>query len=188
MKKYKNPLNILRLGDIMVKLWRCEICGDPYVGETAPDNCPFCGAHKKYIKEANIANANYDVELNETDKKNAEHALQVEISNAAFYFCAANKTDDKEGKLLFKALGKLEAEHASIWKKILKLDKIPEGNEMCHEANKENLEDSHARETKAINFYSKAAQESSSDRIKEIFLALVEVETDHLKLSEERLK
>ena len=36
----------------MVKLWRCEICGDPYIGESAPDNCPFCGAQKKYIKEA----------------------------------------------------------------------------------------------------------------------------------------
>ena len=50
--KYKKQHSILYSGGIMVKLWRCEICGDPYVGETAPDNCPFCGAHKKYIKEA----------------------------------------------------------------------------------------------------------------------------------------
>ena len=43
----------------MAKLWRCEICGDPYVGETAPDNCPFCGAYKKHIKEAKLANVNF---------------------------------------------------------------------------------------------------------------------------------
>ena len=172
----------------MVKLWRCEICGDPYIGESAPDNCPFCGAHKKHIKEAKLADVNFDVELNEKDRANAEHALQVEISNAAFYFCAADKTDDAEGKLLFKALGKVEAEHASVWRKILKLDSIPKGDDQCHVSNKENLEDSHARETRAIEFYRKAAGESENKRVKQIFEAFVEVETDHLRLSEERLK
>lgn len=172
----------------MVKLWRCEICGDPYIGDEPPANCPFCGAHRKYIKEAKEANVNFNVELGEKDKANAEHALQVEVSNAAFYFCAAKKTDDEEGTLLFKALGKVEAEHASVWKKILKMDKIPEGNDRCHTSNKENLEDSHARETRAINFYKQAAQESANERVKQIFKAFIEVETDHLKLSEERLK
>lgn len=171
----------------MVELWRCEICGDPYIGETPPANCPFCGAHKEHIKKAKEASVSFDVDLNEKDKANAEHALQVEVSNAAFYFCAAEKTDDDEGKLLFKALGKVEAEHASVWRKILKLDKNPEGSEACHESNTENLEESHARETRAIGFYKKAAEESENERVKQIFEAFVEVETDHLKLSEVRL-
>ena len=139
----------------MVKLWRCEICGDPYIGEEPPANCPFCGAHRKHIKEAKLAEVNFDVELGEKDKANAEKALQVEVSNAAFYFCAAKKTDDEEGKLLFKALGKVEAEHASVWRKILKLDKVPEASETCDVENKKNLENSHARETRAIEFYKK---------------------------------
>ncbi len=172
----------------MAKLWRCEICGDPYIGASAPDNCPFCGAYKKYMKEAKLVKVDFNVELNEKDRANAEYALQVEISNAAFYFCAAKKTDDQEGKLLFKILGKVEAEHASVWRKILKLDSIPAGKDPCHVSNRENLEDSHARETKAIEFYKKAAAESQNKRVKEIFEAFVEVETDHLHLSEERLK
>jgi rubrerythrin len=172
----------------MAKLWRCEICGDPYVGDEAPANCPFCGAKRKYIKEAKKAKVTFDVVLNEKDKANAEYALKVEVSNSAFYFCAAKKTDDEEGKLLFKALGKVESEHAAIWKKILKLDSIPQGDDACHVSNRENLEDSHARETKAIEFYKKAAAESKNERVRQIFNALVEVETDHLKLSEERLK
>lgn len=170
----------------MVKLWRCEICGDPYVGEAPPENCPFCGAHREHIKEASSAEANFDVPLSEKDKKNAEHALQVEISNAAFYFCAADKGG--EDSLLFKALGKVEAEHASIWRKILKLDSVPKGTEECRTENLENLKESHKREEEAINFYQKAAAVSDNERIKEIFLALVEVETDHLHLSEERMK
>jgi rubrerythrin len=172
----------------MAKLWRCEICGDPYIGDSPPDNCPFCGAHRKYIKEARKAEVTFDVALNAADRANVEHALQVEVSNAAFYFCAAEKTDDAEGKLLFKALGKVEAEHANVWRKLLKMPAAPKGNEACHAGNKENLEESHARETKAIDFYRKAASESASPRAKQIFDALVEVETDHLQMSEERLK
>ncbi len=171
----------------MVKLWRCEICGDPYIGDEAPANCPFCGAKRKYIKEFEDAKANFDVELNEKDKANAEYALKVEVSNTVFYFCAAKKVPELEGQKLFKALGKVEAEHASVWKKILKLDKIPSGDDSCSTDYKEDLEDSHARETRAIEFYKKAAAESSNGCVKEIFEAFVEVETDHLKLSEERL-
>lgn len=174
--------------DAMVKLWRCEICGDPYIGESPPDNCPFCGANRKYIKEAKLARVSFDVELNEKDRANAEHALQVEVSNSAFYFCASGTTDDPEGKLLFKALGKVEAEHAAVWRKILKLDKVPQANETCHMSNKDNLEESHARETRAINFYKQAASESANERVRQVFTAFVEVETDHLKLSEERLR
>jgi len=172
----------------MVKLWRCEICGDPYIGASAPDNCPFCGAYKQFMKEAKLAEVNFDVELNEKDKANVERALQVEISNAAFYFCAAKKTDDPEGKLLFKCLGKVEAEHASVWKKILKLDSIEFSNDTCHVETKSNLEESHARETRAIEFYKRAAEESENSRVKQIFKAFVDVEIDHLKLSEVRLK
>jgi rubrerythrin len=172
----------------MVVLWRCEICGDPYVGNAPPKNCPFCGAHQKYIKAAKLAKVTFDVNLNKKDMENVKRALKVEVSNSAFYFCAANKTDDDEGKLLFKALGKIEAEHANVWRKILKLDAAPKGEEPCHSKNKENLEESHAREAKAIEFYGRAAKESQNARIRQIFEALIEVETDHLKLSEERLK
>ena len=172
----------------MVKLWRCEICGDPYVGSNPPDNCPFCGAHKRYIKAARLAEANFDVKLDIKDKENAQHALKVEVSNSAFYFCAAASTDNPEGKLLFKALAKVETEHAAIWRKILKLNEIPKGNDASFNANKENLEESHRRETRAIEFYKNASKESTNKRVQQIFEALVEVETDHLALSEQRLK
>lgn len=172
----------------MVKLWRCEICGDPYIGEKPPQNCPFCGAHRKYIKEARKTKVNFDLDLGKKDRINTEHALKVEVSNSAFYFCASKKTDEEEGKMLFKALGKVEAEHASIWRKILTVDSVNLSGEECYVSNRDNLEESHERETKAIEFYRKAAKESENKRIKQIFTALVEVETDHLQLSEQRMK
>ena len=172
----------------MVKLWRCEICGDPYVGDEAPSNCPFCGAKKENIKEATEAEVNFDVQLNEKDKSNVEKALQLELSNVAFYGCAEKKTNDEEGKQLFKALRKVEAEHASIWKKVLKLTELPKVEESCHAENKDNLEESHQRETSAIEFYQQAVAEAENERLQRLFEVIVEIETDHLKLSEERLK
>lgn len=58
----------------------------------------------------------------------------------------------------------------------------------CAPEYKPNLEESHSREDRAIKFYGQAAAEAENARVKEIFQAFVEVETDHLKLSEERLK
>ena len=172
----------------MVQLFRCKICGDPYIGETAPSRCPHCGAYEKFMVLAKDYNETFDVDLNETDRKNAEIALGLEIGNTAFYYCAAEKTDDVEGKQLFKALAKVEAEHASIWRKILKAPKEKiEAAMQCAIANTDNLKESHEREEKAIEHYKKFAEEAENPRVKMLFLAIVEVETDHLKLSEDRL-
>jgi len=171
------------------KLWRCKICGDPHIGVNAPDRCPHCGAYENFMMEAKDYKETFDVELNEKDLENAKHALEVEISNAQFYFCAAKKATDEETKNLFKVLGKVEAEHASVWKKILKMDKIdiPEYDK-CSSENEDNLKESHEREDKAIKFYREAAKASENARVKQIFGAFVQVETDHLKLSEQRMK
>lgn len=112
----------------------------------------------------------------------------MEISNNIFYKCASKKTPELDGQKLFKILAKVEMEHASVWKKILKLEKIDFPKyEKCAAKYKPNLEESHSREDRAIKFYGEAAAEAKNARVKEIFKAFVEVETDHLHLSEERL-
>lgn len=120
---------------------------------------------------------------------NAEKALEVEVSNTIFYKCSSKKTPSLEGQKLFKILAKVENEHASVWKKILKLDKVDFPKyDKCAAEYKPNLEESHEREDRAIKFYGQAASEATNERVKEIFQAFVEVETDHLHLSEIRLK
>ena len=175
----------------IVNIFVCKICGEAYIGEEAPSRCPFCGAHKKYLVNAKDYDdkGDWDVKLNETDKKNVEKALEVEVSNTIFYKCSSKKTPELEGQKLFKILSKVENEHASVWKKILKLDKVnfPDYDK-CAAKYKPNLEESHQREERAIKFYGQAAKEAKNPRVKEIFQALVEVEADHLHLSEQRLK
>ncbi len=174
-----------------VNVFVCKICGEAYIGEEAPSRCPFCGAFKKFFVKAKDYDDTgaWDVELNEKDKANAEKALEVEVSNTIFYKCSSKKTPELEGQKLFKILAKVENEHASVWKKILKLDKVDFPKyDKCTSEYTPNLEESHQREERAIKFYGQAAKEAKNSRVKEIFQAFIEVETDHLHLSEERLK
>ncbi|MHA1804607.1 MAG: ferritin family protein [Promethearchaeota archaeon] len=176
---------------MQVNVFVCEICGEAYVGEEIPSRCPFCGAYKKYLVLASDYDdtSAWDVELNDKDKANVEKALGLEISNTVFYKCASKKVPELEGQKLFKILSKVENEHASVWKKILKLKSIdlPKYDE-CAEQYQPNLKESHEREERAIKFYKQAAEEAKSERVKQIFEAFVEVETDHLILSESRIE
>jgi len=176
---------------LVLVVWVCKICGEAYISDGKPSRCPFCGAYDKYLVESTKYDENgaWDVELNEIDLENVKRALQVEISNALFYKCSAKKVKELDGQKLFKILAKVESEHASVWKKILKLDKINwEPPEDCSESYTDDLNESHEREGRAIKFYAKATQEAENDRVREIFKAFIEVETDHLKLSEIHLQ
>ena len=172
-----------------MKVLRCKICGDPYLGEEIPTNCPFCGAPAKYMIPASDWKEPVIDVLSQTSKKNLESALDLEIENTKFYLCASEMTKDLEGKQLFKALFKIEREHASIICKILRREKpsISLDKLACYPSYKDNLKDSHDREERAIKAYSQFFKEAKEPRIKEIFGALVLIETDHLKLSEERM-
>ena len=108
-----------------VKIFRCRICGDPYIGVEAPTRCPFCGAKQKFFVEAEEWNPDeFNVELSNISQKNLGTALKLELDNAAFYDCAKNAADkaaDQYSLAKFKALMKVEREHASAISKFLKI-------------------------------------------------------------------
>lgn len=173
-----------------MKVFRCKICGDPYLGEEVPTNCPFCGAPAKYMVLAKEYEEPAIAKLSQTSKKNLQSALELEVENTKFYICASEMTEEKEGKQLFRALSKIEREHASVICKILKVEKptITMDKLACYPTYQENLKDSLNREDRAVKTYSQFFKEAKDQRIKEIFQALVLIESDHLKMAEERLK
>ncbi|UCB58509.1 MAG: ferritin [Thermoplasmatales archaeon] len=169
-----------------IKVFRCRICGDPYLGDEAPTQCPFCGAPTRFFVEAKDWNPDeFNVDLSKITQKNLEAALQLELDNAAFYDCAKNmadKADDHYGLAKFKALMKVEREHASAISKFLKIS-LPElEKQICSENSKANSKEGYEREDRAIKAYSKFRDEAIEPRLKEFFGALVEIETDHLDL------
>ena len=171
----------------MVKVYRCKICGEGYIGDSVPTHCPFCGAHVKSMVLA-TAWSWPDVNVTDVSKKNLERALQLEISNSEFYFCAAKKANNEADRTMFKRLAKIEREHADLISKHLKIkgSEISQEKDICSMNNTDNLRESNTRERNAIGHYAKFLTEAKEERIKEIFTALIEVENDHLSLTEGR--
>ena len=170
-----------------MEVFRCQICGDTFVGFEAPTNCPFCGAHKNYmVLGRDWTDENEGVELSDSSRTNLEKALGIEVDNARFYYAAAAEANDIELQGMFKALAKVEAEHASIFTKVLKVPKREEAKtpSTCHETDLENIEESAERETRASKFYGDAAIEAREERVKDLFTVLAVVEKDHLDLDE----
>lgn len=170
-----------------MKVFKCKICQEGFLGDEAPTHCPFCGAHQSYMIEAKDFEIP-EYTLTDVSRQNLEEALKLEVSNAEFYFCAAARADNIVDATMFKRLGKIESEHASTIIKELKIasPKISREMDVCSDANVNNLEESHEREGSAIKHYTKFLGGATENRIREIFTAIIEIEKDHLSLTEGR--
>jgi len=171
-----------------MKVYVCRICGEVYIGNDVPPSCPFCGVEKKFLVLAHIWKDENNVELTEVSRKNLEASLRLEISNTKFYNCIETTSSNTEIVKMFKGLRKVENEHASVFRKILKLDKDPELTEDCVDDVMASLEDSKAREERAVNLYAKAAEEATEPRVKEVFIAIMNAEKDHLALDNKMME
>ena len=175
-----------------VKVFRCRICGDPYIGVEAPTRCPFCGASQRFFVAADDWNPDeFNVNLSDVSRKNLEAALQLELGNAAFYDCAKNAADsagDHYNFAKFKTLMKVEREHASAISKFLKISQSDLEKLACNADAQANTKEGWQREDRAIKSYAKFREEATEPRLQEFFGALVEIETDHLDLHAENIK
>ncbi|MCK4927569.1 MAG: ferritin [Candidatus Aenigmarchaeota archaeon] len=170
----------------IVKVYKCTICEEGYIVDDKPTHCPFCGAHDNYLVIVDKYAVKDVGKLSDISKKNLETSLEVEISNAEFYFCAAKKAKNVTDSTMFKRLAKVEAEHASTIAKMLKVTnpEISRDKDIC--SVEDNFKESHEREDNAIRRYAQFMSEASEPKVIMLFKALVEIEKDHLSLSEGR--
>ncbi|MBU1164716.1 ferritin-like domain-containing protein [Patescibacteria group bacterium] len=171
-----------------IKVLRCKICGEVFIGKALPSNCPYCGVENKFLIDGSAYKDENDVELTDISKKNLEKALSIELSNTAFYKCIANTSTEPLIAAMFKGLSKIEKEHADVFRKILKPESDPEINETCSDDSLASLNSSKERETRATVFYSQALKEATENRLKEVFTAIMKTEHDHLALDNEMIK
>lgn len=171
-----------------MRVYRCLICGDPYLGAKAPTNCPFCGAHQNLIVQVQDYRDFKDLSTDKS-RENLERALELEISNSTFYRAAQEVGDDEPTKQMFRALAKIEAEHASTICKWLKVDKPPEIYDVgtANATALENVEESRKREENATAFYGQAAAEAMEKGVARFFRTLSEIEKDHIELDKQAL-
>ncbi len=166
-----------------MRVFRCRICGGSYVGTRRPSHCPFCGAHEKFIVLASEWSPPGSMELSDETRVSLERALEMEVSKAAFYACAAEEAGQVLGRALFDSLSLTHGRHAVMVRELLGLAKpstVAQGT--CQETVEENLKEACDRQEGAVAFYQDSREKAAEPRVKEVCQALLEIEGDHLTL------
>jgi len=168
-----------------MKVYRCRICGEVYIGEEKPKSCPFCGAHENFFVLAKEWKLLESESLSEISKENLGKALELEIDNTNFYKAVSERSKDVYVSSMFKGLSKVEREHASAICKHLKIEKPDSkaGLDKAVDSDRANIEEANRREKRAVKFYTEARNQATEEEIKEFFKALMEIESDHIILT-----
>jgi len=170
-----------------MKVYRCRVCGEVYIGEEKPRSCPFCGAHEAYFVLAKEYSLIKPESLSDTSRQNLNTALEIEIDNTNFYKAVSLRTKDVYVQSMFKGLSKVEREHASAICKHLQVQK-PDSNvglDKAVDSDQDNIDEANRREKKAVKFYGHASSQAPEPEIKEFFKALMQIESDHIVLTEQ---
>lgn len=172
---------------MQLNMYRCRVCGETYLGYEAPDNCPFCGAHKEYLEAPEMYDpAINSVTLTEVERADLETSIELERSNTRFYLGMSERKDNDTLRSTYKRLARIEAEHCSLFCKLAGLPKpddlaVPGDTTGSWESD---IEESVRREDRATTLYSTFAERATNARLKEVWQALSAVEADHIMLDE----
>ncbi|MCK4327872.1 MAG: hypothetical protein KAW41_05415 [Candidatus Diapherotrites archaeon] len=172
----------------MLKLFVCQICGEPHLADEVPTDCQFCGAPKKYLKMAEDYSTLWGAELTEQEKTDMEATLVLEVNATAYYTDVAKaNTKYEKYERLFKALARVEKEHAEVAAKFLGVD-LPEFvGEKSRGDVKADLERTKELETGAMGRYKEFMANATSDKVKNLYDALIHAENGHKELAEAEL-
>lgn len=170
-----------------MRLIRCRICGETYLGTETPSRCPFCGAAAFYLVEPDAYSSGENrVDLTEVERTDLDTAISLERSNARFYAAMGTLGGDEALASTYKRLSRIEAEHCSVFCKLSgqpKPDDLasPEGDAGTWT---DAIEESARRERRAADFYAEAAGRATNPRLREVFEAVSAVEVDHLAVDD----
>jgi len=164
----------------MMNPYRCEICGETYVGSVPAERCPFCGVAGKYLMPAAEWMKWGKIEMCEQSYKDCQEALELEMSNYAYYKCATDKAEGQVTETIFKRFMKQELEHAETFAKAMGIELPVMPVVDCPADDVTNMEESNKHENMAIKFYIESARRAPEPRIRQIFRAFAEVENEHL--------
>lgn len=172
---------------MQLKMYRCRVCGETYLGYEVPENCPFCGAHAEFL----VAPEEYpwdinDVQVTESERADLETSIELERSNTRFYLGMAERKDNDTLRSAYKRLAKIEAEHCSVFCKLARVSKpedlLTPGETTGSWAS--DIEESLRRENRATALYATFAERATTGRLKEVWAAVSAVEADHITLDE----
>jgi len=168
---------------VYIKPWRCQICGETYLGSEAPDRCPYCGAEGENVKSAAYYLEYGEVEMSEQSRKDCLEALRLELNNEKFYEKCAEEAENQISRAIFKRLGKQEGEHAEVFEDMLGEEIELKEEVQIPDNDYDRFTEAHEHEKMAIDFYLKVARRAPEKRVKDVFRAISDVENEHLIMS-----
>jgi rubrerythrin len=168
-----------------MRLHRCRICGETYLGRQTPSECPFCGADAAFMVLAEeYPEGLNQVQLTEVERADLETSVELETSNTRFYLAMAARKDNATLSSAYKRLAKVEAEHCSLFCKLAGMPKPADLLEPGDELGSwmADIDDSLRRETRASALYAEFAARATSPRLMEVWQAVSRVEATHIEL------
>ncbi len=168
-----------------MKLLRCRICGETYLGTEAPSRCPFCGVTAEHFVPTEQYSAQTGpLVLTDTERSDLQTAIGLELGNARFYTALGQQADNAALSSAYKRLASIEAEHCSVFCKLCGVPKPADLREPSEAAGDwcADIADSLAREHRASAFYAAASGRASSERVREVLAAVSAVELDHIEI------
>ncbi len=164
----------------MINLYACKICGEPYLGGSEPNDCPFYGAPKNYLRKIEEYSKLWETELSEQEKKDIQATLKLEV-NATAYYKEVSKTQEKYTKYnrLFKQLARVEGEHAEIASKFLGTEMEELKGEKSKGSIELDLKRTHELERHAVELYTQFLKNTQNPNVKNFFVALIHAEKGH---------
>lgn len=172
---------------MQLKMYRCRICGETYLGYEAPSNCPFCGAAITSMVDV----TEYPSDINaisptETERADLETSIQLERANTRFYLGMAERKDNDTLRSAYKRLARVEAEHCSLFCKLAGVGKPDDLTEPGETTGSwlSDIEESLSRENRATALYAAFAARATTERLRDVWTAISAVEADHITLDE----
>ena len=169
-----------------MKMYRCMICGETYLGSEAPSQCPFCGAHTEYLVDTTEYPEDInDIQPTETERADLDASIELETANTRFYLAMGTHKDNAPLSSAYKRLAKIEAEHCGLF---CKLAGIPKPADLMTPLDattgswKTDIEESRAREQRASKLYAEFAARATTERLQWVWKAVSEIEADHIDL------
>jgi len=171
----------------MLQLYICQICGEPHLADEVPTDCQFCGAPKQYLKTQDLDPV-WGIEITDQEKQDVQATLELEVNATAFYLDAAKANEKyKKHERLFKALARVEKEHAEVAAKILGVGLPAFEGEKTRGSPQADLERTKELETHATQLYEGFMARATSEKMKNFFNALRHAEEGHRDYAEAEL-
>lgn len=149
--------------------------------------CPFCGAKQIYLNSENkIYSVNHE-SLDRDTLKIIDHAMKLEIFNGDYYKKAALISENQEVKNMLNAISNIEYMHSRIHQKLGGFIETPVLVNMNYDklkGDQQLLEVACKRERHAVNFYKVKSLKLKDPILINIFRALLDVEKDHIELTD----